>query len=261
MNKKNLLYPYTIWIAGFTVIPILILIYFAFTVNSNFTLENFAKIPLKPLYRSILYSVITTIICILLTYPLSIILSKIKFKNKDNVIYIFILPMWINFLLRTMAWQTLLEKNGVINTILSFIGISPLKIINTPSAILIALVYNYLPFMVLPIYNSIVKIDSDILDASMDLGATKLQTFFKIILPLTKPGIISAITMVFVPVLTTFAISDILGGSKIYLLGNVIEHTFRYEVTSNVGSAMSIVLMIFVMISMTLIKKYESNDD
>lgn len=110
MNKKNLLYPYTIWIAGFTVIPILILIYFAFTVNSNFTLENFAKIPLKPLYRSILYSVITTIICILLTYPLSIILSKIKFKNKDNVIYIFILPMWINFLLRTMAWQTLLEK-------------------------------------------------------------------------------------------------------------------------------------------------------
>lgn len=154
-----------------------------------------------------------------------------------------------------------MKKNGVINTILSFIGISPLKIINTPSAILIALVYNYLPFMVLPIYNSIVKIDSDILDASMDLGATKLQTFFKIILPLTKPGIISAITMVFVPVLTTFAISDILGGSKIYLLGNVIEHTFRYEVTSNVGSAMSIVLMIFVMISMTLIKKYESNDD
>lgn len=262
MNKKQYIYPYGLWIIGFTIIPLLILLYFAFTAqDGSFSIINFTKIPLKPLYTAIWYSFITTVICLILSYPLALILSKINFKNSNTVIFIFVLPMWMNFLLRTMAWQTLLEKNGVINTLLSYIGISPIKIINTPLAIIIAMIYNFLPFMILPIYNSLIKIDDDILDASMDLGATKLQTFIKIILPLTKPGIISAITMVFVPVLTTFAISDILGGGKIYLIGNVIEQEFKQGTSWNSGSAMSFILMIFVIISMTLLKKYDTSNE
>lgn len=260
MNKKQFTYPYGIWIVGFTVIPLLILLYYAFTKDGSLTFTNFSQIPLKPFYTAILYSLITTVICLLLAYPLSLILAGMNFKNSNTVIFIFILPMWMNFLLRTMAWQTLLERNGVINSILGIIGLGPYKLINTGGAILIALIYNYLPFMILPIYNSLTKIDKDVIDASADLGATKTQTFFRIILPLTKPGIISAITMVFVPVLTTFAISDILGGAKIPLIGNIIEQLFKQDSTSNTGSAISFILMIFVLLSMTLLKKYESDE-
>ena len=168
------------------------------------------------------------------------------------MVLIFILPMWMNFLLRTLAWQTLLEKTGVINSVLGFFHLPTLNMINTPGAIILGMVYNFLPFMVLPIYNVLVKIDQNVINAARDLGANSVQTFFKIIFPLSVPGVISGITMVFVPALTTFVISTILGGSKILLIGNVIEQEFTQTGNWHLGSGLSIVLMIFIIINMLI---------
>ena len=164
-------------------------------------------------------------------------------------------------MLRTLAWQTLLEKNGVINAVLSFLRLPELNIINTPYAIVLGMVYNFLPFMVLPIYNVLIKIDKDVINAARDLGANAVQVFTKVILPLSVPGIISGITMVFVPALTTFVISDILGGSKILLIGNVIEQEFTQSYNWHVGSGLSLVLMIFIIFSMALVSKYDKDGE
>lgn len=169
--------------------------------------------------------------------------------------------MWMNFLLRTMAWQNLLEKNGVLNDILTFFHLAQLEIINTPYAIVLGMVYNFLPFMVLPLYNILSKIDKDVINAAKDLGANNFQTFVKITFPLSLPGIISGITMVFVPALTTFVISDLLGGGKILLIGNVIEQTFKQGSNWNLGSGLSLVLMVFVIASMALVSKYDKDGE
>ena len=168
--------------------------------------------------------------------------------------------MWMNFLLRTMAWQTLLEKNGVINSILSLFHLPALEIINTPYAIVLGMVYNFLPFMVLPIYNVLIKIDSNVLNAARDLGANPVQTFVKVTFPLSIPGVISGITMVFVPALTTFVISDLLGGGKLLLIGNVIEQSFKQNSNWHVGSGLSLVLMVFIIASMALVAKYDKGE-
>ena len=168
------------------------------------------------------------------------------------LVLIFILPMWLNFLLRTLAWQTLLEKTGVINSILSVLHLPSLNIINTPYAIVLGMVYNFLPFMVLPLYNVLVKIDKNVINAAYDLGANGAQTFFRIIFPLSLPGMFSGITMVFVPSLTTYVISKILGGSKILLIGNVIEQEFTQTGNWNLGSGLSIVLMLFIIFNMVI---------
>ena len=175
--------------------------------------------------------------------------------------FIFVLPMWMNFLLRTMAWQTLLEKNGVINGILTWLHLPKQSLINTPWAIILGMVYNFLPFMVLPIYNVLSKIDDNTINAAKDLGANSFQTLLFIWLPLSIPGIISGITMVFVPSLTTFVISNLLGGSKILLIGNVIEQEFTKGSNWNLGSGLSLVLMVFILISMALIAKYDKNGE
>ncbi len=255
-RKKWLALPYGVWAAGFIIIPLLMIIYFAFTDDETgaFTLANFSEAftpeTAKALGLSILLAAVSTLICLVLAYPLAMILAEKKTNASGLIILIFILPMWMNFLLRTFAWQTLLEKNGVINSILGFFGLPELAIINTPWAIILGMVYNFLPFMVLPIYNVLIKIDKEIFEAARDLGAGPWQTFTKITVPLSVPGIISGITMVFIPALTTFVISDLLGGSKILLIGNVIEQEFKQLNNWNVGSAMSLVLMIFIVISM-----------
>ena len=266
-NKKKLLAgPYLFWSASFIIIPLFMILYYGLTNNkSEFTLSNIAKITtpenLKALGLALLLSLISTLICLVLAYPLAMILASKSMNQTSFVVLVFILPMWMNFLLRTLAWQTLLEKNGVINSVLSFFHLPTQSIINTPSAIILGMVYNFLPFMVLPIYNVIVKIDKDVISAARDLGANNVQTFTKIILPLTTPGIISGITMVFVPALTTFVISDLLGGSKILLIGNVIEQEFKQSSNWNVGSGLSLVLMIFIIASMALIAKYDKDGE
>ena len=266
-NKKKLLTgPYLFWAVSFIIIPLFMILYYGLTnEKKEFTLLNLAKITtpenLKALGLALLLSLVSTAICLILAYPLAMILASKSMNQTSFIVLIFILPMWMNFLLRTLAWQTLLEKNGVINSVLSFLHLPTQSMINPPSALILGMVYNFLPFMVLPIYNVIVKIDKDVISAAKDLGANNVQTFLKIILPLTTSGIISGITMVFVPALTTFVISDLLGGSKILLIGNVIEQEFKQSSNWNVGSGLSLVLMIFIIASMALIAKYDKDGE
>lgn len=265
-NRKLLAWPYILWMAAFTIIPLGLIFFYGLTDRSGaFTLANVLAIAqadhAKALWLSMGLSLISTVICLLLAYPLALILRNRGIGRGSFIVFIFVLPMWMNFLLRTLAWQTLLEKNGVINGVLNFLHLPTLKIINTPYAIILGMVYNFLPFMVLPIYNVLVKISDDTINAAKDLGANNIQTFFRILLPLSIPGIISGITMVFVPALTTFVISNLLGGSKILLIGNVIEQEFTKASNWNLGSGLSLVLMIFILLSMILIAKYDKNGE
>lgn len=263
---KWLSLPYVFWAIGFIIIPLIMVFYFGLTDKyARFTFSNVLSISLpvhfKSLLIALLLSFISTIICLLLSYPLAMILSNLNSKNNKLMILIFVLPMWMNFLLRTLAWQTLLENEGVINTILRAVHLPALKIINTPYAIVFGMIYNFLPFMVLPIYNVLCKIDKNLLNAARDLGANEVQTFLKVTLPLSVPGIISGITMVFVPALTTFVISDLLGGSKILLIGNVIEQEFTLNSNWHLGSGLSIVLMLFIVISMIVTAVFDKDGE
>lgn len=260
--RKIFAFPYIIWSIGFIIIPLIMIFIYGMTDRrGNFTLANVASIGtpehIKALGLSLILSLIATGICLILAFPLALILRNKGISSGSLIIFIFILPMWMNFLLRTLAWQTLLEKNGVINGILNILNLPNIAIINTPYAIVLGMVYNFLPFMVLPIYNVLVKIDDNTINAARDLGANFFQTLTRVIIPLSIPGIVSGITMVFVPALTTFVISNILGGSKILLIGNVIEEGFTKAGNSNQGAGLSLVLMIFILISMAFIAKYD----
>lgn len=266
MSKKLLSGPYLLWMAGFTIIPLALIVFYGLTDRTGaFTLANILAIATpehqKALWLSLGLSLISTAACLVLAYPLAMILRKRNMGQGSFVVFIFILPMWMNFLLRTLAWQTLLEKNGVINGILSFLHLPHQSLINTPGAIILGMVYNFLPFMVLPIYNVLCKIDDNTINAAQDLGANFFQTLIRIWFPLSIPGVISGITMVFVPALTTFVISNLLGGSKILLIGNVIEQEFTRGSNWNLGSGLSLVLMVFILISMALIAKYDKNGE
>ena len=261
--KKLVSAPYLLWMAIFIIVPLIMVAYFALTdTNGAFTLDNLAAVSQYSniFIRSIWLAAVATVICFIIAYPLALILANTDKSYQSTVLMIVMLPMWMNFLLRTLAWQTLLEKNGVINSVLSFLHLPALEIINTPYAIILGMVYNFLPFMVLPIYNVLIKIDRNVINAARDLGANSVQTFWKVIFPLSIPGVISGITMVFVPALTTFVISDLLGGGKILLIGNVIEQSFKQNSNWHVGSGLSLVLMVFIIASMALVAKYDNED-
>ena len=258
--------PFLVWTIAFIMIPLAIIVYYGLTdADGGFTLNNIAQMGtpdnIKALVYALVLSLISTIICLIMAYPLAMILCNLNFNANGLIVMIFIVPMWMNFLLRTLAWQTLLEKNGVINMILNALHLPTLNIINTPYAIVLGMVYNFLPFMLLPIYNSLIKIDKNVINAARDLGANGFQTFIRITFPLSLPGVISGITMVFVPALTTFVISDLLGGAKILLIGNVIEQKFKQGSNWNVGSGLSLVLMVFILISMAIMRKYDKDGE
>ena len=249
--------PYLAWAIIFIVVPLAMVIYYGLTDSAgSFTFDNVKTIAkpgyLKALIRSVELSLISTLVCFLLSYPLGMILASMKLKKNAYIVTLFILPMWMNFLLRTLTWMTLLEGKGVINTVLEFFHLPTISIINTPSAIVLGMVYNFLPFMILPIYNALNRIDENVINAARDLGAGSLQTFFYITLPLSLPGILSGITMVFIPALTTFAISTMLGGSKILLIGNIIEQEFTQLYDWHLGSGLSMILMLFILINMII---------
>lgn len=265
-SKKWLSYPYILWMAAFIIIPLLMIIYYGFTAqDGSFTFSNIMLITdslnRNALWLSVKLSLISTILCLVLAYPIALILHNMKLKNNSFIVMIFILPMWMNFLLRTLAWQNILEKTGVINSFLKLLHLPILDIINKPPAIIVGMIYNFLPFMILPIYNVLIKISDDTINAARDLGANGFQTFIKIILPLSLPGVISGITMVFVPSLTTFVISDILGGGKVSLIGNMIEQQFKNLNNWHAGSGLSLVLMIFILISMAILSKYDKEEE
>ena len=265
MNSKAsrlLAGPYIVWMVGFTVIPLILIIIYGLTdADGRFTLANVGAISSPEHLKSLLLALASTVICLVMAYPLALILRNRNVGKGSFIVFIFILPMWMNFLLRTMAWQTLLERNGVINGILNFLHLPSLSIINTPWAIILGMVYNFLPFMVLPIYNVLAKIDDDVINAAKDLGASNFQTITRILIPLSVPGIISGINMVFVPALTTFVISNLLGGSKILLIGNVIEQEFTRGSNWHLGSGLSLVLMVFILVSMAFMAKYDKEGE
>ncbi len=247
--------PYLAWALIFILVPLGMVVYYGLTDDTGaFTLANVAAIAqpehAKALGLALLLAVISTVICLVLAYPLGMILARLGRSSQGLVSTLFILPMWINFLLCTLAWMTLLENKGVINGVLQALGLPGIDVINTPVAIVIGMVYNFLPFMILPVYNALSRIDENVVNAAHDLGAGPLQTFLRVTLPLSVPGIVSGVTMVFVPALTTFAISTMLGGSKILLIGNVIEQEFTLSYNWNLGSGLSIVLMVFIVINM-----------
>ena len=267
MNKRSLLAtPYIIWIIGFTVLPILMIIFYALRDgNGGFTMVNilaiFQPVHLKALLMSLWLALLCTAVCLVLAYPLAIILRKLNIGKQGMMAIIVILPMWVNFVLRIMAWQLLLSRNGIINAILGVFGLPGQDLANSNVAIVIGMVYDYLPFMILPEYKNQTQLNEDILEAARDLGAPPKAVLTKIMIPLTMPGIISGITMVFVPSLTTFAIPDILGGGKIMLIGNIIEQEFSTSMNWNLGSGLSIALMIFVLISMMFTSKTDAGKE
>lgn len=266
MYKKPFAVPFIVWIIAGTVIPLGVIVFYGFTDRSGtFTADNIAAIfdakHLKALWLALWLALVSTLICLITAMPLALILKGSSIGKKGFMIFIFVLPMWMNFLLRTMAWQVLLERGGPINDLLSLLGLPPLEIINTPAAVVLGMVYDFLPFMVLPIYNALLKIDDDLIEAAYDLGAGKLRVFTGVILPLSVPGIASGITMVFVPSLTTFVISNMLGGGKINLIGNIIEQEFTTTSNWNLGSGLSLVMMVFIVISMALLSKFDRSGE
>lgn len=259
--------PYLGWALIFIIVPIGMILYYGLTDDSGaFTFANLTAIArpehMKSLLLALELSLVSTVICFILAYPLGMILANNKMSSEGILTTLFILPMWMNFLLRTLAWMTLLENRGVLNSLLNAIHLPSIHIINTPAAIVIGMVYNFLPFMILPIYNSLAKIDENVINAAQDLGANKLQTFLRVTLPLTVPGILSGVTMVFIPALTTFAISTMMGGSKILLIGNIIEQEFTLAYDWHLGSGLSLILMIFIIINMvvSMISEQKEND-
>ena len=258
--------PYLAWALIFIIVPIGMVFYYGLTDTTGaFTFENIASIAQpehsKALWLAIELALISTLICFLLAYPLALILARNKMSSDGILTTLIILPMWMNFLLRTLSWVTLLENRGVLNSILGALHLPQLHIINTPAAIVVGMVYDFLPFMILPLYNSLAKIDDAVIIAAQDLGANKLQTLWHVILPLSLPGILSGVTMVFIPSLTTFAISTMMGGSKILLIGNVIEQEFTLTYNWHLGSGLSLVLMVFIVINMVVSMISDQGED
>ena len=256
--------PYLVWMVVFIVVPLLMVAYFAFTdQDGHFTLANVANAGqyTNIFVRSIWLAIIATVVCLIIAYPLAFMLSRMKKHHQGTMLMIVMLPMWMNFLLRTRAWVTILGNTGVINTLLGFIGIEPLKLLNTEGAVVLGMVYNYLPYMILPLHSVMVKIDQSVLEAADDLGCNYMTKLFRVIVPLSLPGITSGITMVFVPAISTFIISRMLGGGSNLLIGDLIEMQFLGNAYNpQLGAAISLVLMVIILLIMTIMNQFDPDD-
>ena len=270
MNKKTfgnklVASPYIVWSAIFIVVPLVIMLYFALTDSSgNFTLANLSGLGeyKKAFAISILYAAIATVITLLLAYPMAYFMSKLKISSQRMIFMIVMIPMWMNFLIRTYSWITILANTGLINTFLKNIGLRPLKLINTPGAVILGMVYDFIPYMILPIYSVMSKIDNSLLEASEDLGSNGFNKFKRVIFPLSRPGVISGITMVFVPSVSTFYISQKLGCNKTMLIGDTIEYFFNLGPDYyNIASAISLVLMVMILICLFIMNRFSDGED
>lgn len=266
MKGKLFAAPYIVWMVLFIVAPMVLVFLYALTDSSmNLTISNilkaFGPMSMTVLLRSLWIAALATLLCLLLGYPAAYLLSKLRSSTGMVVTVLFLLPMWMNFLLRTYAWRTLLDMNGIINQFLAGIGLGPVQFLYTPGAVLFGLVYNFLPFMVLPIYTVFRKMDLSCLEAAEDLGANRLQSFWRVVLPLSRPGIVSGVIMVFMPAMTTFAITRLLGGSNTLYYGDLIENQFVLLSDWHYGSALSIVLLIIMVFSMWLFKRNDKDGE
>ncbi len=264
MKLKYFSAPYLVWMIVFILVPLLMIAYFAFTTDGgDFTIRNVSDVGqyANIFVRSIWLSLIATAICLVIAYPVAFILSRMDKHKQGTMLMIVMLPMWMNFLLRTYAWMTLLGNNGIINNMLGAVGLGPIRMINTSGAVVLGMVYNYLPFMILPLYSVMVKIDKSLLEAASDLGCSSASALFRVVVPLTMPGITSGITMVFVPAISTFIISRMLGGGSNLLIGDLIEMQFLGNAYNpHLGAAISLVLMVIILVIMTVMNQFDPDD-
>ena len=259
MKRKYLAAPYVVWMTIFIVVPMIMIVYYAFTHDGTFSLENitraFGALPMTALWRSLYMAFVSTRSCLLIGYPAAMCLCSKSLKRKELLLLLYMVPMWMNFLLRTYAWSVILERTGVLNTFLTSIGLPPQKLLYTDAAVVLGMVYNFLPFMILPIQSVLSKIDGTLVEAAEDLGASRLQVFSRVTLPLSVPGIISGVTMVFMPAASTFVISQLMGNNAQQLFGEMVEQQFRTLYNYNYGSALSLVLLALILISMALMNR------
>ena len=258
--------PFCLWAGMFIILPLIAIGWYGLTDDDGILslaglMDTLRPEYLKALKLSLILAFVSTFLCLILAYPLCLILTEKQRKQSTIVFLLFVLPLWMNSLLSTMAWQTILEKNGVLNQFLRLLSLPDMTLINTPAAIVIGMIYNFLPYMVLPLYTSLSKIDISVIEAARDLGASTWQTFLRVILPLSLPGAVSGITMVFIPSLTTFVISALLGGNKILLIGNIIEQEFTVGYDWHLGSSLSLVLMIFIILNMAMMVFFDKSKE
>lgn len=270
MNKKAfgnklIASPYIVWSAIFIVVPLIIMVYFSLTdQNGAFTLANISDIGKykKAFGISILYAAVATLITLVLAYPMAYFMTKLNISSQRMLFMIVMIPMWMNFLIRTYSWITILANTGLINTFLSKLGLGPLRLINTPGAVILGMVYDFIPYMILPLYSVMSKLDKSLLEAAEDLGSDAFTKFRRVLFPLSKPGMISGITMVFVPSVSTFYISQKLGGNKTMLIGDTIEYFFNLGPTYyNIASAISLVLMVMILVCLFIMNRCGGNDE
>jgi len=253
--------PHIVWAVLFVVAPLLFVIYYAFTDDQGvFTLKNFQALATKDyaeiFLRSACFAFLATVICLIIAYPIAYVISRASPKAQKILIVLIMLPQWMNFLIRTYSWMAILEDTGIINSFLGLFGIGPVHMINTAGAVILGMVYNFLPYMILPIHTVLSKLDIRVVEASADLGCNPARTLLHVILPLSRSGIISGIMMVFVPSISTFYISQKLGGGNFDLIGDTIERQFQSAYNYNLGAAISFVLMILILVSMSIMNRF-----
>jgi len=263
--KKLAAAPYLVWMAIFIIVPLALIVMFAFTDTSGqFTLENIIRVQdyAGVIGRSVRLAAISTVICLVMAFPLAFIISRKPENQQRTMQMLIMLPMWMNFLLRTYAWMTLLENTGLINKLLGLVGLGPYQMINTQGAVVLGMVYNYIPYMILPLYSVMVKIDQKVIEAAQDLGADNFNVLFKVLIPLSKTGIVSGITMVFVPAVSTFIISKMLGGGTNLMVGDLIDMQFLGNAYNpHLGSAISLLMMILILICMFVMNNMGSEEE
>ena len=263
---RSMTYPYVAWISVMIVAPMLLIVLYAFTESGNdvltfrFTLDNFVRfvtdrVFLAVLWRSLAIALVTTVICVLLGYPVAYALSRLGERANTVLILLITMPTWVNMLVRTYAWMGILQDEGVLNTFLGFFGVGPVPMLHTSFAVTLGMVYNFIPFMILQIHTSLDKLDKNLLNAAADLGADRLHTFLRVTLPLSLPGVVSGVTLVFLPAVSSFFIPKLLGGGQYVLVGNVIESQFLTSGDWNFGSAISLIMAVIIMLSMYVTRK------
>ncbi len=269
MNKSSLRYklinaPYILWSVLFILAPMFMVVYYAFTNrDGEFTFENITALSAygATFGRSIWYAFLATVICLLLAYPLAYIMGRSKASKQRTLMMLIMLPMWMNFLIRTYSWIAILANTGIINSLLRAAGLQTVQLINTPGAVILGMVYNFLPYMVLPIYSVMSKLEYSYVEAAQDLGCNAFSVLKRIIFPLSLPGVISGITMVFVPSVSTFYISQKLGGGKFLLVGDSIEMQFQSAYNYNLGASLSLVLMIMIIVCMLIMNRFADSEE
>lgn len=260
LSQKMLDKPYLLWSVLFIIVPLVMVVFYAFTDKTGaFTFSNIAQIKnyFPTILLSVLYGLAATVICVLIGYPFAYALSKHSINIQRTMVLLVMLPMWMNFLIRTYSLMTILGDSGVVNSLLNAIGLKSVHMINTGGAVIFGMVYNFLPYMILPIYTVLSKLDNSIVEAAHDLGSGRATTFKRVILPLSLPGLLSGITMVFVPCVSTFYITQKLGGGQIVLIGDVIETQFQSANNYHLGAALSFVLMILIFVCLGVMNYFD----